>query len=83
MVASSSSRTSSPKKCRIFSAFSDLNCLLAQAPPRPGSNRVTIEVGRRNGRIAGEIPLELTDAELSVRYAYPDGPWEGDANRSG
>ena len=28
-------------------------------------------------RLAAEIPLELTDVELSIRYAFPNGPWEG------
>ena len=53
--------------------------LLAQASPRSGSNSMTVSVARRNERIAVEIPLELTDVELSVRYAYPDGPWEGES----
>ena len=48
--------------------------LLDQAPPRPGSNTLSVSVARRNQRLAGEIPLELTDVELSIRYAFPNGP---------
>ena len=48
--------------------------LLVQAPPRPGSNTLSVSVARRNQRLAGEIPLELTDVELSIRYAFPNGP---------
>ena len=51
--------------------------LLEAAPPRPGSNTLSVRVARRNQRLAGEIPLELTDVELSIRYAFPNGPWEG------
>ena len=51
--------------------------LLETAPPRPGSNTLSVRVARRNQRLAGEIPLELTDVELSIRYAFPNGPWEG------
>jgi len=51
--------------------------LLETAPPRPGSNTLSVRVARRNQRLAGEIPLELTDVELSIRYAFPNGRWEG------
>ena len=51
--------------------------LLEPAPPRPGSNTLSVGVARRNQRLAAEIPLELTDVELSIRYAFPNGPWEG------
>ena len=47
---------------------------LAEAPPRQGRNEVTVSV-QRAARLAGEIPLVLTDLELSVRYKYPHGPF--------
>ena len=47
---------------------------LAGAPPRQGRNEVAVSV-RRAARLAAEIPLVLTDLELSVRYRYPDGPF--------
>ena len=51
--------------------------LLEAAPPRPGPNTLSVGAARRNPRLAGEIPLELTDVELGIRYAFPNGPWEG------
>lgn len=47
-----------------------------EALPLQGSNRVSVSVSRRNERLQREIPLELTDVELRIRYAYPNGPWE-------
>ena len=55
--------------------------LLEAAPPPPGSNTLSVAVARRNPRLAAEIPLELTDVELSIRYAFPNGPWEGTPDR--
>ncbi len=49
---------------------------MGQTVPQPGSNTLSVGVARRNRRIAYEIPLELTDVELSIRYAFPNGPWE-------
>ena len=48
--------------------------LLDYLPVR-GSNSISVRMAAFNARLAKEIPVELADLELEVRYEYPDGEW--------
>jgi len=48
--------------------------LLNHLPVR-GSNSISVRMAAFNARLAKEIPVELADLELEVRYEYPDGEW--------
>lgn len=43
-------------------------------PPVQGDNRIGIRAVRAQ-RLAGEIPLVVSDIELDVSYRYPNGAW--------
>ena len=44
--------------------------------PIVGDNLITLRMVKRNPRLADEIPVELVDVELHIKYAFPDGEWE-------
>lgn len=48
---------------------------LAEASLKRGKNDITVCV-KRAPRLAEEIPLVLSDLELSVCYKYPNGPYQ-------
>jgi hypothetical protein len=47
---------------------------LTVSPPIQGDNVVEMKAVRAE-RLAGEIPLVVSDVELDVSYRYPDGRW--------
>ena len=44
--------------------------------PVVGDNQITLRMVKRNPRLADEIPVELADVELQIKYAFPDGEWD-------
>ena len=47
---------------------------LTASPPVRGDNVVEVSAARAK-RLAGEIPLVLSDVELDISYRHPDGRW--------
>ncbi len=43
---------------------------------RAGDNEIVFEWVERNQRLAAELPVEVADVELAIRYRYPNGEAE-------
>jgi hypothetical protein len=43
--------------------------------PVQGGNTISVWRSVVNTRLADEIPVEIADVELEIRYEYPDGEW--------
>ncbi|MFN0168411.1 MAG: hypothetical protein ACKV22_18445 [Bryobacteraceae bacterium] len=50
---------------------------------RTGDNEITFQLVEHNQRLAAELPVEVSDVELAIKYRYPNGEAEPRPPRTG